>query len=219
MSLETSEIAALRESYTQGGLAKEELHKDPIKQFSAWLEDALQAGLKEPNAMSLATVSSGGQPSVRTVLLKGLDERGFRFFTNYRSQKGSELDMNPKAGLSFLWLELERQVNIEGVVEKVSRVESEEYFLSRPYFSQIGAWVSEEQSGVISDRSFLEERERDLVQRFPEKSGVDLPDFWGGYLLRPYRIEFWQGRVSRLHDRLSFRLQDDQSWIVERLSP
>ena len=217
MSREETDIAALRDDYTRGGIAPEDLLGDPIEQFRLWLDEAISAGLLEPNAMTLATVSSEGQPSARTVLLKGLDERGFRFFTNYRSQKGSELADNPLGAVSFLWRELERQVNIQGRVEKISQEESEEYFHSRPYQSQIGAWVSEEQSREISSRCDLEDREELFEMRYPKN--VPLPDFWGGYVLVPERVEFWQGRESRLHDRLCYQKAKNGRWFLIRLSP
>ncbi|MGJ8724891.1 MAG: pyridoxamine 5'-phosphate oxidase [Roseibacillus sp.] len=218
MNREETDIAALRENYTRGGLTREDLADDPIVQFRLWMEDTIAANLLEPNAMSLATASAAGVPSIRTVLLKGLDERGFRFFTNYRSQKGQDLLENENAAISFLWKDLERQVNIEGVVRKVSREESEEYFRTRPYLSQIGAWVSEVQSGEVSGRSFLEEREDLLKGQYPEGSEVPLPEFWGGYVLEPVRVEFWQGRESRLHDRLRYQKASNGCWDVVRLS-
>ena len=215
---EETDIAALRENYTRGGLSQQDLAADPIAQFRLWMEDAIAAKILEPNAMSLATVSAEGKPSLRTVLLKGLDEQGFRFFTNYRSQKGRDLLENENGALSFLWKDLERQVNIEGTVSKISREESEEYFRSRPYLSQVGAWVSEVQSGEISGRCYLEEREDLLKMKYPEGTVVPLPDFWGGYVLEPVRIEFWQGRESRLHDRLRYQKAPNGRWDVVRLS-
>lgn len=217
MNRELTDIAALRQNYTRGGIEPDALLADPISQFRAWMEEAVQAGLLEPNAMTLATVNEAGVPAARTVLLKGLDERGFRFFTNYQSQKGQDLAHQPRAAVSFLWRELERQVNIQGRVEKISREESEQYFHSRPYLSQIGAWVSEEQSSAIASRSYLEEREDLFKTRYPEE--VPLPDFWGGYLVIPEVVEFWQGRESRLHDRVCYRLADNGLWIQARLSP
>lgn len=217
MNRELTDIAALRQNYTRGGIAPESLLADPIAQFRIWMEEAVQAGLLEPNAMTLATVNEAGAPSVRTVLLKGLDERGFRFFTNYHSQKGKDLAHQPQAAVSFLWKDLERQVNIQGRVEKISREESEEYFHSRPYLSQIGAWVSEEQSGEITSRCYLEEREDLFKMRHPEE--VPLPDFWGGYVVIPEVVEFWQGRESRLHDRVCYRQSASGLWNKARLSP
>lgn len=218
MNREPVDIAALRENYTRGGLTAEDLQADPLDQFGLWMEEAVAAKLLEPNAMSLATASEAGVPSVRTVLLKGLDERGFRFFTNYRSQKGQDLAENSRAALSFLWKDLERQVNIQGVVSQIPRQESEAYFRSRPYLSQIGAWVSEVQSGEIAGRCYLEEREDLLKMRHPEGTVVPLPDFWGGYVLEPVTIEFWQGRESRLHDRLCYQKGENGLWSVVRLS-
>ncbi|MDQ8192238.1 pyridoxamine 5'-phosphate oxidase [Roseibacillus persicicus] len=218
MNREETDIAALRQNYTRGGIDREDLLPDPIAQFRIWMEESVAAGLLEPNAMSLATVSADGHPSIRTVLLKGLDERGFRFFTNYRSQKGRDLAETGNAAVSFLWKELERQVNIQGRVRKISREESELYFRSRPYASQIGAWVSEVQSGEIPSRCYLEEREDLLRTQFPEDSVVPLPEFWGGYLLEPVSLEFWQGRESRLHDRLRYQKASDGLWKVARLS-
>lgn len=218
MNREPVDIAALRENYTRGGLTAEDLQADPLDQFGLWMEEAVAAKLLEPNAMSLATASEAGVPSVRTVLLKGLDERGFRFFTNYRSQKGQDLAENSRAALSFLWKDLERQVNIQGVVSRIPRQESEAYFRSRPYLSQIGAWVSEVQSGEIAGRCYLEEREDLLKMRHPEGTVVPLPDFWGGYVLEPVTIEFWQGRESRLHDRLCYQKGENGLWSVVRLS-
>ncbi|MDP0491931.1 MAG: pyridoxamine 5'-phosphate oxidase [Verrucomicrobiota bacterium JB023] len=219
MNREKTDIAALRQNYTRGGLEVGDLQASPIDQFQAWMEEAIGHGLVEPNAMTLATVDQEGQPSVRTVLLKGLDERGFRFFTNYRSQKGNDLEGNPKAALSFLWRELERQVNITGFVEKTSREETADYFRTRPYGSQIGAWVSERQSEAIDGREVLVDREKALLAQFPEESGVPVPEFWGGYLLVPTSVEFWQGRESRLHDRLRYQQTEEGRWQIERLSP
>ncbi len=211
------DIAALRENYTRGGIVEGDLAADPIAQFTCWLEDAVTAGLVEPNAMSLGTVSAEGEPSLRTVLLKGLDGRGFRFFTNYQSHKAGDMAAEARVALSFLWKELERQVNVTGRVEKISREESGAYFHSRPRASQIGAWVSENQSAQIAGREYLEEREAELEKRF-EGGEVPSPDFWGGYVLRPETMEFWQGRESRLHDRVRYQ-RTGESWEKVRLSP
>jgi pyridoxamine 5'-phosphate oxidase len=209
-------LADLRLNYEKGALDDATLPSDPFELFGLWLEDAILAGVMEPNAMTLATVSPEGQPSCRTVLLKGFDSRGFSFFTNYHSRKGRELDANPKAALSIFWKERERQVCIRGVAERLGREESDAYFQSRPYGSQIGAWVSE-QSEVIPGREWLEQREAEVRAKFPEGS-VPIPPHWGGYVLAPQALEFWQGRPSRLHDRMCYR-KDGVVWVRERLSP
>jgi pyridoxamine 5'-phosphate oxidase len=209
-------LADLRLNYEKGSLDEATLPKDPLTLFQLWLHDAMDAGVMEPNAMTLATVSAEGQPSARTVLLKGVDEAGFSFFTNYHSRKARELASNPKASLVFLWKERERQVCVRGAVHQVSREESDAYFQSRPYGSQIGAWVSE-QSTCIPNREWLETREQDLKQKYPE-GRVPLPPNWGGFVLVPHEVEFWQGRPSRLHDRILFA-QKGTSWECMRLSP
>jgi pyridoxamine 5'-phosphate oxidase len=209
-------LADLRLSYEKGALDEATLPEEPISLFRLWLDDALAAGVVEPNAMTLATVSPEGQPSARTVLLKGLDTRGFSFFTNYHSRKGRDLEGNARAGLCFFWKERERQVCVRGVVTRLSREESEGYFKSRPYGSQIGAWVSE-QSAVIPGREWLETRESELKEAYPEGS-VPLPDQWGGYMLAPDEVEYWQGRPSRLHDRILYTRQGE-AWGRSRLSP
>ena len=209
-------LADLRLNYEKGALDEATLPHEPFALFQMWLHDAIDSGLMEPNAMTLATVSADGQPSCRTVLLKGFDARGFSFFTNYDSRKGRELLANPKAALTFYWKERERQVCARGTVSRLSREESDAYFQSRPYGSQIGAWVSE-QSERIPDRGCLENRERDLKAKFPEGQ-VPLPPNWGGYVLSPHSIEFWQGRPSRLHDLMIYEKQGD-AWQRSRLSP
>jgi pyridoxamine 5'-phosphate oxidase len=209
-------LADLRLNYERGALDETTLPTDPHVLFQLWLDDAIAAGVVEPNAMTLATVSADGQPSARTVLLKGFDARGFSFFTNYDSRKGRELALNPKASIVFLWKERERQVCVRGVVSLLSREESDAYFQSRPYGSQIGAWVSE-QSLAIPHRGWLEDRDVELRAQFPE-GAVPLPPNWGGYLLTPNEIEFWQGRPSRLHDRVTFK-RCGHSWERSRLSP
>lgn len=209
-------LADLRLNYERGALDEATLPGDPLALFKLWMEDAINAGVVEPNAMTLATVSADGQPSCRTVLLKGQDERGFSFFTNYDSRKGRELKGNPKAAISIFWKERERQVCVRGSVALLSREESDAYFQSRPYGSQIGAWVSE-QSERIPGREWLENRERELRARFPEGQ-VPLPPNWGGYLLTPESVEFWQGRPSRLHDRILYA-RDGGAWERVRLSP
>ena len=217
---------ALRISYTLGTLAESDLHASPLEQFRSWFGDAVESGLQEPNAMVLATGDAQGRPSTRTVLLKDVDERGFVFYTNLESRKSHELATNPAASCLFPWLALHRQVVVVGAAELVPRDEVEEYFRSRPHGSRVGAWASS-QSTVIDGRAGLDRRYAELAQQYPEGADVPLPDFWGGWLVRPETIEFWQGRESRLHDRLQFRrraqgaadLADASHWIVERLSP
>lgn len=199
-----------------GGLSELEAADDPIEQFRVWYGEAEASGLLLPESMSLATATRDGAPSVRMVLLKGVDDRGFRFFTNYESRKAGELDTNGRAAVCFHWSVLERQVRVEGAIERLSRDESEAYFHSRPRGSQIGAWASA-QSHPLGARRELEERVREYEDRF--KGGpVPLPEYWGGYLLRPTLIEFWQGRASRLHDRLVY-VSGDGGWSVTRLQP
>jgi pyridoxamine 5'-phosphate oxidase len=210
-------IAHLRREYTQAGLRRSDLHTDPIAQFKQWLQQAIDANLNEPNAMTLATADKQGRPSARIVLLKVVDERGFVFFTNYASHKGRELEENPQAALVFLWDELERQVRICGNVSKVSREESEAYFRQRPRGSRLGAWVSE-QSSIVRDREILEAGLKTLEQRYPGED-IPLPSYWGGYLVAPTEIEFWQGRPNRLHDRLRYLRISQGKWKIERLAP
>lgn len=209
-------IADLRLNYTRQSLLEADIHPDPIQQFQAWFDQAVEANLLEPNAMTLATASPNGTPSARIVLLKGVDQRGFVFYTNYNSQKGQELAANPQAALVFLWGELERQVRVAGAVEKIADQETEAYFNSRPHSSQLGAWASD-QSCVIPNREGLEQRLTDLTEQYQDQA-VPRPLHWGGFRVIPQAIEFWQGRPSRLHDRLRYRLEADH-WIVERLSP
>ena len=210
-------ISHLRREYSLGSLHRKDLLADPIAQFRAWFTAATEAGVVEANAMTLSTIGLDGRPSARIVLLKGVDERGFSFFTNYESRKGQELAAKPFASLTFLWKEMERQVRVEGTVTKVSREESEAYFRSRPRNSRLGAWVSN-QSQVITDREVLEKNMAELQARYPGED-VPLPPNWGGYMVKPETIEFWQGQRSRLHDRLVYRRQADDSWLVERLAP
>lgn len=216
-STPTLDIAALRRNYSRESLSEQDVMADPIDQFEHWFRQAMDSELPEPNAMILASASTGGQPSIRTMLLKGFDHQGFVFYTNYSSRKGNELDANPQAALLFLWLELERQVRIEGSVERVSQEESLAYFQSRPRGSQIGAWASP-QSQIITGRDILEAKVAELTETFKHDEILPLPPYWGGYRLRPDRIEFWQGRESRLHDRVLFT-RAELGWTIERLAP
>lgn len=209
-------LAELRKDYSLAGLVETDLARDPFRQFEKWFQEAEAAKIQEPNAMTLATATPDGRPSARTMLLKGLDGRGFVFFSNYESRKGRELAANPRATLLFPWLALERQVVVEGNLTKVPREESETYFHSRPRASQLGAWGSQ-QSAIISGRSVLEESMKMLEQKYAGRE-VPLPPHWGGWRLMPETVEFWQGRRSRLHDRLRYRREKD-SWIIERLAP
>lgn len=211
-----SAIADLRRDYASRALSEEQADRDPIRQFTTWFEEAVAAQLLDVNAMTLATVSAAGDPAARIVLLKGFDESGFVFFTNYESAKGSQLAAHPRACLLFFWGELERQVRITGAIAKVSGVESEEYFHSRPFESQVGAWASA-QSTPVAGRSELEARYAKLAAQYAGQV-VPLPPFWGGYRVTPERIEFWQGRTSRLHDRLLY-IRDGATWQRSRLSP
>jgi pyridoxamine 5'-phosphate oxidase len=206
----------LRRDYANASLSERDVLPDPIAQFGRWFEDAQRAEVLEPNAMALATVGVGGQPSARIVLLKGFDARGFVFFTDYRSRKSDELNANARAGLCFWWGELERQVRITGSVSRVSHEESEAYFHSRPRASQIGAWSSH-QSSVLASRDALDKKVADTTTRFGTNE-VPLPEHWGGYRVTPTEIEFWQGRPNRLHDRIRY-LHDEKAWTISRLSP
>ncbi|BAQ63871.1 pyridoxamine 5'-phosphate oxidase [Geminocystis sp. NIES-3709] len=209
-------LADLRKNYTQGGLLEVEASLNPFEQFRNWFQQALSAEIIEPNAMTLATVNQKGKPTARIVLLKNLDDRGFTFFTNYESHKGKNLETTPWASLVFWWGELERQVRIEGEVEKVTPEESDQYFCSRPIGSQFGAWASS-QSQVIPNRDVLESNLKAVMQKYKDSS-ITRPPHWGGYRVIPHIIEFWQGRENRLHDRLCYRLENNE-WIRERLAP
>lgn len=212
---ERANIADLRKSYEKAELKEETSHEDPLKQFEQWLQEAIQAEIPEPNAMTLATISKENRPSTRPVLIKGYDERGIVWYTNYESRKGVELSGNPWAALQFHWVELERVVRIEGRVEKISEKESDEYYRSRPLDHRIGAWASP-QSQVISGREVMEKAAQKYSREYPQDP--PRPKNWGGYRLKPECWEFWQGRKSRLHDRLRYRL-DGGKWRKERLAP
>jgi len=209
-------IGNIRRDYTLARLDEASVDPDPLIEFARWFEEALKAEARDPNAMTLATANATGVPSARIVLLKGFDGRGFVFFTDYRSRKGAELAENPRAALVFYWPELERQVRITGGTAPVERQESETYFRSRPRASRLGAWISH-QSQVIAGRQELDDRVPEMERRYPGDD-VPLPAYWGGFRLRPESIEFWQGRVSRLHDRIRYVRKGD-SWRIERLSP
>ena len=211
-----TKVANLRKNYTQAGLLESDLVDNPYQQFQIWFEQAVAADILEPNAMTVATVTAEGKPSARIVLLKDFDDRGFVFYTNYNSQKGVELQQCPYAALVFLWGDLERQVRIEGKTELVAESEATSYFHSRPASSQLGAWASE-QSTIIQDRSILEQRLQQLATQYQD-TAIPKPPHWGGVRVIPQEIEFWQGRPSRLHDRLRYQLVAGK-WQIDRLSP
>lgn len=213
----TKNIADIRRDYSFETLTEQQAAPDPVLQFGRWWDEALHAKIDEVNAMTLATASSDGLPSARTILLKGFNENGFVFFTNYESFKGQQLAENPKACLLFFWKELERQVRITGIVQKISAADCDEYFNSRPEFSRIGTWASP-QSRVIENRQWLDNRFNELVREM-KGSEIKRPPYWGGYNVKPIVVEFWQGRPSRLHDRIQYTLEDNGSWKIERLAP
>lgn len=210
-------IADIRKEYKLQSLSEHEIAANPVQQFEKWWNEAIHSGIDEVNAMTVATSSNDGVPAARTILLKGFDERGFVFFSNYNSYKGQQLQENPRACLVFFWKELERQVRITGVVEKTSAKESDEYFNSRPEGSRIGAWTSP-QSQVIASRQWLEENEKKFQEAFKNET-IKRPEHWGGYRVKPVNIEFWQGRPNRLHDRIQYSLTEDGNWLIERLAP
>lgn len=210
-------IAELRQDYTLQGLSETEIDSNPFAQFKEWFDGALSANILEPNAMMVATTTAEGKPSARMVLLKDFDARGFVFYTNYNSHKAQELAENPQAALVFWWAELQRQIRICGRVEKVSDQESDKYFYSRPLNSRLGAWASN-QSEVIESREVLEQQLEELEEKYYNKD-IPRPSHWGGIRVIPAEIEFWQGRSSRLHDRLVYTRMEDNSWKIERLSP
>ncbi len=211
------DIAALRHDYVAHGLRRADLDPDPFKQFAKWFGEAAAAQIRDVNAMALGTATDDGAPDVRIVLLKGISEHGFVFFTNYDSTKGKQIAANPRVALNLFWVQLERQIRISGTAEKTTRGESEEYFHSRPIGSQLGAWASP-QSEVIANREILEAQLAEATQKFADNI-VPLPAHWGGYRVVPQTIEFWQGRTNRLHDRFRYRKQSDGSWLIERLAP
>lgn len=211
------DLTGLRSEYAAHGLRRADLHSDPLQQFGAWFAAALAADIRDVNAMSLATATPDGKPSVRIVLLKGFDERGFAFFTNYDSEKGRQLEANPHAALVFYWVQLERQVRISGTVERTSREDSAAYFHSRPVGSRLGAWASK-QSEVVDARQVLDSRLTEITERF-ENGEVPLPPHWGGYRVKPDKFEFWQGRPNRLHDRFCYSRRADGAWQIDRLAP
>lgn len=216
MTEDLSGLARLRQEYARATLDETDIATDPITQFRTWFDEARNAGILEPNAMTLATSSPQGAPNARIVLLKELDARGFVFFTDYRSQKAADLESTRRAALVFLWKELERQVRVTGRVERTSAGESDSYFRTRPQGSRLGTWASH-QSSVIGDRAELEAAYTNAMQRYPDDE-IPRPEHWGGYRVVPETVEFWQGRASRLHDRLRYRLEGGE-WVVERLSP
>ncbi|MBT4015136.1 MAG: pyridoxamine 5'-phosphate oxidase [Deltaproteobacteria bacterium] len=210
------DLTFMRQGYQNEGLSKEELSPDPFLQFEAWFKEANETE-PIPNAMSLATVNHSGSPMMRTVLLKLFDDNGFVFFTNYKSRKAEQISENQNVAVLFNWVALERQVSINGVAEKVEKSESLKYFMGRPRGSQLGAWVSD-QSSVLSSRKILEMKLDEIKRKFGENE-IPLPEFWGGFRIKPKRFEFWQGRPNRLHDRFLYSKIDDESWKIERLAP
>lgn len=214
--IDNKEIANLRRSYADRDLSKSSVNKNPFEQFSHWLKEAIDSEIIEPNAMTISTSGNDNKPTGRTVLLKAIEENGLTFYTNYFSLKGKNLGENPNASVLFFWRELGRQISVSGLVEKISREETEEYFITRPYGSRLAAWASE-QSTEIPNREFLEKKIKEIKEKF-KQGNIPAPPFWGGYRLYPDRFEFWQGRDSRLHDRICY-LKEKDSWKIVRLSP
>lgn len=210
-------LADIRREYSFETLSEKEVAKDPIKQFGKWWEEAVNSKIDEVNAMTLATASADGLPSARIVLLKEYNEQGFVFFTNYESFKAQQMAENPKACIVFFWKELERQVRITGLIQKISKEQSDQYFKTRPESSRIGAWASP-QSRVIDGRHWLDEKFNELVGKM-EGTDIERPPHWGGYIVKPVVLEFWQGRPSRLHDRIQYTLEESGEWKIERLAP
>ena len=216
--MDAIDLAGLRREYDTEGLRRADLHPDPIEQFAIWFSTAVNSELPDANAINLATAKPDGNPSARIVLLKAFDQRGFVFFTNYLSNKGRELESNPRAAFVVYWSQLERQICVTGRVERTSREESEAYFAGRPRGSKLGAWVSH-QSEVIDARRILDARLAEMTERFAGHDDIKLPPHWGGYRIVPATIEFWQGRANRLHDRFRYTRQPSDSWTIERLAP
>lgn len=210
-------LADIRKDYSKASLDISIIQKNPIRQFELWFNEATNSEVQEPNAMNLATLNERGQPSSRIVLLKGIEDDKFQFYTNYQSKKGKELDTNPACALTFFWPELERQVRIEGVAERADAKTSDTYFKSRPRESQIGAWSSP-QSSILENRTILEERVKQMQEKFSTETDLPRPHQWGGYLITPLLVEFWQGRPNRLHDRIEYTLVDNV-WQMHRLAP
>ena len=213
----TTDLAGIRKDYRLQSLLEKDVDADPVKQFQHWWNEALQSNVEEPNAMTLATSTPSGKPSARIVLLKEIKDNGFVYFSNYDSRKGKEINDNPFVSLVFFWKELERQIRIEGEAEKISSAESDEYFLSRPLESRIGAWCSP-QSKVIKNREVLEKNVHDYAQKFLSQN-IPRPPNWGGYIVKPNLVEFWQGRPGRLHDRIRYTINEKAAWKIERLAP